>query len=702
MVSGRLIGGLIICLGVAATHSYAWAVPDRAVEPVLAEQWQASAALLLANEDQQSDPVVRLLIGYVALATNRTNEAMAMFASVQDLEGLHQWRDWTGELARTNPTNRMAALLSIDALARLGEVTAATEAMHTLLEKESRFALAYDLAGALAILRDDRVAAREAFKTATGLNSQFADAWISRGSLEAIARTPLDMPQLGNVRSADILGFFDNALALDATSAPARLGRGVILYGLGHFSEAAEVFADAEQVAPWLGLASYNGVQSELTVLRQYALQSASGRTSGPGMSLQVQFGQENQILDDRARDSDTRLAGVLSRPGNPIAPFDPKLLDTANESQLRALVATYGLATVELANAARIDANSADLFRRNTQIQNGVGTLSVLRNAWEATATISVAAELGTWEKGLTLGAIRVVSTFIDSKLGDERWAAQIGLSRATSLATAATKGENLGKALQTQPLGEIATMLSAIVHEQSNQIGTQFGSAMTVAHAARNNIQNARELSSLSGTANKPESGSPNAVLAPSSYVRDVGGQAALIDAVAKSARGGSVVLVPQDRTQSLLLQQELNRQGVATQTAQTPQVGMDLAKRFGASWVIGADGHWADPPDPQQSRFPRKPPDALPGRGGEPPRPQPLGVSAGSPPPPPPPPSASSAGPLNWSGFQRFTPPASQSKPGGVRTFTDAFIDDGLWPVHVPLTLCLPVVLTSAEAR
>ena len=101
-----------------------------------------------------------------------------------------------------------------NAQARLGEVTAATRAMQALLEKQSRFAIAYDLAGTLAILRNDASSAGEAFKTATALDPRLADAWISRGSLEAIARTPLDVPLLGNVvSSADVLGYFDRALS---------------------------------------------------------------------------------------------------------------------------------------------------------------------------------------------------------------------------------------------------------------------------------------------------------------------------------------------------------------------------------------------------------------------------------------------------------------------------------------------------------
>jgi hypothetical protein len=114
-----------------------------------------------------------------------------------------------------------------------------------------------------------------------------ADAWISRGSLEAIARTPLDVPQLGNVRSADVLGYFNTALKLDRTSVPARLGRGVILFGLGRFAEAADTFADAERVAPWLGLAAYDDMQSQLTALRRYAMQIASRQLSHPGMTIQ-------------------------------------------------------------------------------------------------------------------------------------------------------------------------------------------------------------------------------------------------------------------------------------------------------------------------------------------------------------------------------------------------------------------------------
>ena len=300
-------------------------VPEQAVEPLLAEEWNAAAAELLADEAQQTDPAARLLIGYVALASNHTNHALAMFASVQDLDGLHRWKEWTEQLVDANPDNRMAAVLKIDLQARLGEVTAATQGMNSLLEKQPGFALAFDLAGALAILRNDAASARAAFATAASLDPRLADAWISRGTLEAIARTPLDVPQLGNVRSTDILGYLDTALTLDPDSAPARLGRGVILYGLGRFPEAAVAFADAERVAPWLGLSTYNSVQSDLALLRRYALQLASiGERSAPGSTLQMQIDLEIKVLNGRASDASARLEKETRSGNNTTASFDP------------------------------------------------------------------------------------------------------------------------------------------------------------------------------------------------------------------------------------------------------------------------------------------------------------------------------------------------------------------------------------------
>jgi hypothetical protein len=70
VVSPRFI--LINCFLLAATPAYVRAAPDQATEALLAEKWQASAAVLLANEAQQSDPVTRLLIGYASLASNHT------------------------------------------------------------------------------------------------------------------------------------------------------------------------------------------------------------------------------------------------------------------------------------------------------------------------------------------------------------------------------------------------------------------------------------------------------------------------------------------------------------------------------------------------------------------------------------------------------------------------------------------------------
>jgi len=293
---------------------------------------------------------------------------------VQDLDGLHRWKESTEHLADANPDNRMAALLKIDAQARLGEVAAATQGMSALLDKQPNFALIYDLAGAVAILRNDLASARAAFTKATILDPGLADAWISRGTLEAIARTPLDMPRLGNVRSADVLGYFDRALELDPSSASGQLGRGVILYGLGRFPDAAAAFADAERVAPWLALTSYNGLQSNLAVLRRYALQLASIQDkSGRGSTLQMQISQQSEVLTGRARESSTQASNNLATVGNSAARFDPKVLDTASPPELEALVKTYGLSRVQQANAARLDANSADLFQRNIQIQKGV-----------------------------------------------------------------------------------------------------------------------------------------------------------------------------------------------------------------------------------------------------------------------------------------------------------------------------------------
>jgi hypothetical protein len=300
-------------------------------------------------------------------------------------------------------------------------------------------------------------------------------------------------------------------------------------------------------------------------------------------------------------------------------------------------------------------------------------------------------------------IGLIRIAGTAAGQLYDNNQWVGKIGTSRLTSAVTLAAKGDDPNAALRSSPtVGEFAIVLRAALGAQADNIGSQFDRAMFIAQAAQNNIQNTRLLASFSGPTSKPAAGSLNTVLAPTNAL-DAASQAALINAVAQSVRGGSVVLVPQDRTQTLLLQQEFNRQGVATQVAQTPQAGITLAKQTGASWVIGTDGRWADPPFVQPSRTPLKPPDTLPsclGCGG--PLPPPPGRGGGGPPPPPPPPPALSSGPANWSGFQRFTPPASQNTPGGVRTFKDALIDDGRWPVHVPLTLCLPVVLTAAAGN
>jgi tetratricopeptide (TPR) repeat protein len=725
MMFSRFFRGIILSLLLTTAPSPARAASDEAIEPLLAESWSRAAAALLADEIQQSDPVNRLLIAYVALASNHTNEAMAMFASVQDPDSLHQWYEWTSRLVRANPDNRVAALLLIDAHARLGEVAAGTRAMDDLLRKQPQFALAYDLAGALAILRDDAASAREAFNAASKLDPQLADAWISRGSLEAIARTPLDVPQLGNVRSADVLGNFDRALTLDPTSAPARLGRGVILYGLGQFSEAAEAFADAERVAPWLGLAVYNGIQSKLAALRRYVLQLHSDIEGRLGTTVQAQIDQTNKLLNGRAQESNDRLTDLISQDGALAAHFDPKILDTANESQLRALVKTYGVLAIETANAVRLDANSADLFRRNVEIQKSLGTLNALKNLWEATYNLSSAQALARLTKDVKdalkipevgpevafgLGMLRITGMAAGNMYRDDQWVGKIGVSRLSMAVRDATMAAAQGtdpaiairNAVRTPlGLGEVASLLKAAFRNQYEILLRQESDASVVYGWAHNNLANRQSLSSMGLTPSRPGTSSPTAVLAPANYAADARSHAAFLNTVSQSARGGTVVLVPKDRTQGLLIQQELNRQGVATRVADTPQSAVNLAKQSGATWIIGADGYATAPPNMRPSKLVLKPPDILPGWGGGGPPPPPVGRAGGGRPPPPPP-AASSSGATNWIGFQRYsTAPALPSGPGGVRTFKDAMVDDGRWPVHVPLTLCLPAVLVTMGA-
>lgn len=294
----------------------------------------------------------------------------------------------------------------------------------------------------------------------------------------------------------------------------------------------------------------------------------------------------------------------------------------------------------------------------------------------------MDVAAELGNWETSVPLGLIRIAAAYASSRLNEDQWVGKIGVSRAASVATAAVKRESLTKGFVSTGLGEIETTLDAIFNENSRIVTSNFGVAMVVARAAKNNIRNAQLLSSQTWAPSQSGPSRVQTVLAPVNYSRDVGSQAALVNAVAQSVRGGSAVLVEQDRTQSMLLQHELNRQGVATRVADTPQAGLSLAKQAKATWVIGVDGHRSDPPDIQPPKVQLKPPESQ--RGW-----------VGPPQPPPPAVASASSGPAYWAGFSRFTPPTSSNNPGGVRTFKDALIDNGQWPVHAPLTLCLPVI-------
>ena len=683
----RSLPGLLACGLLVAAHWPARADVQQAVEPMLAEKWSAAATALLRDTSQQSNPVARLLIGYTDVASNHTNEALAMFVSVRDLNGLRSWKEWTEGLARDNPGNRVAALLLIDARARLGEVGEASEFMQSLLKNEPRFALAYDLAGALAMMRNDLTGARTAFATATTLDPKLADGWISRGTLEAIARTPLDFPNLGNIRSVDVLGYFDRAVKLDPNSAPALLGRGVILYGLGRYSEAADLFDDAERVDPRFTLSSYDSTQTKLTVLRRYAVQTSAAGVSNPGSTIETSLQQESQVLADRAQESAAHLAATSAAAKNVAAPIDPKIFDTADQADVKALVAKYGLTAVQQAVAARLDANLAAVNQGNQKIQQDVKDARSLRDLWLGAAIIDTGLKL--WPAQTVGGnAVRLLGTAVGEAL--DRAKAPDAASHFTDLAAgqaesfvdAKVKGENPWKppSLKDQitdagkgQIGVVSDLLNDVFRDKTYEVTTrsaQLNGLIGITHHDMLVSQWVRSpaFQNLDSRQSSFSSSSLKTVLAPSNYSLDPSSQAALVRAVSEFVRGSGVVLVPQDRMQGMLLQQELNRQGVATRVAQTAADGISLAREKAASWVIGADARFAQMSSAQSLKATMTPLD------------RPTSPAA------------------NWSGFTRYVA-KSVGGPGGVLTHDkNMVIDNGNWPVHAPLTLGLPVVLAS----
>jgi tetratricopeptide (TPR) repeat protein len=114
---------------------------------------------MLDGVDLAASPVLRLIKGHAALATNRNDESLCLFLGTRDEASIENWEDWTYHLASENNTPRVLYLRA-DALARAGDRVSALAHFEAALQLANGMnaALCHNAIGVFLAETDPRLA----------------------------------------------------------------------------------------------------------------------------------------------------------------------------------------------------------------------------------------------------------------------------------------------------------------------------------------------------------------------------------------------------------------------------------------------------------------------------------------------------------------------------------------------------------------
>lgn len=238
----------VLTLPAAASEAVRLADVERAIlqaddgQGTLKEKWKPVVRLLKDVDEQTADPVLRIIKGHACLATNRNNEAVCLFLSVQTPEDKNRWLDWTRGFAAKHPRAAIASCLKGDALGRLGHWDEAIACFTLAIDQapDKEHALAFNARGVAYASRNEFRKARADFDLALASSAHaLADAYANIGAL-CLQRKD---------GASGGLTAFDAALQLSPCFALALHGRGCVKTILSEFESAARDLEAARQHA---------------------------------------------------------------------------------------------------------------------------------------------------------------------------------------------------------------------------------------------------------------------------------------------------------------------------------------------------------------------------------------------------------------------------------------------------------------------
>jgi len=225
--------------------------------------WEEVIKRLQQNEANARDPLARLIMGHAFLATNKNNESLVLFGSVDAATDLQQWLSHTRDLTEANPKNHIAHYLLGDAYARLGKYAQASTEFSRALEIDDGFAMALVGKGVALASKGEMNNSLLSLTKACSLQPELAEVWAELGVLWI----KMAVPEASIEAST-------KALLNNKDFAAAHLAKGVALYGQGKLEDALMETETARVMLPYIS----NIAERNIELFRA----SLAGKNNGP------------------------------------------------------------------------------------------------------------------------------------------------------------------------------------------------------------------------------------------------------------------------------------------------------------------------------------------------------------------------------------------------------------------------------------
>ena len=266
---------------------------------LLRENWEEVIKVIKRCDDKSeilNPPVVRAINGHACVGLNYNNESLKMFLSLHNEPDRLEWKKWTIEFAKDNPSNAVALYLKGDALSRLGEWDGAIAAYSQAIERaKTKIAqvMALNARGVAYCYLEEWGNAINDLEGACKVAPNFADAHMSLGALLIIKEAP-----------ESALYEFQKALENSGDSSLALIGMGCARFGHFDPNNIAHSLNDFKSAMrnPLVKRLAEKNIENILKAAQLHDKEEISSTSEGMTLKTRDMLHMDNKILGDNLK----------------------------------------------------------------------------------------------------------------------------------------------------------------------------------------------------------------------------------------------------------------------------------------------------------------------------------------------------------------------------------------------------------------